>query len=144
MTRVSSFVRIVEELTYTYRQKQTGTPQRIRFWSLDFPLYIYYLDGIELYMHEWAEEQSRPWLQGTWGSSAYWSVDRYMCRGKCCQQVSRAQIFKLLRCSRIDSMEPIPPCCVAWRAGTTNLFLLGSWSPQIVSKFQHRPALRTF
>jgi hypothetical protein len=27
---------------------------------------------------------------------------------------------------RIDSKEPIPPGCVAWRAGTTTLFLLGS------------------
>jgi hypothetical protein len=38
----------------------------------------------------------------------------------------RARIFKLLRSPRIDSKEPIPPGCVAWRAGTTNLFLLGS------------------
>ena len=38
----------------------------------------------------------------------------------------RARIFKLIRSSRIDSKEPIPPGCVAWRAGTTTLFLLGS------------------
>jgi hypothetical protein len=38
----------------------------------------------------------------------------------------RARIFKLLRSPRIDSKEPIPPGCVAWRAGTTTLFLLGS------------------
>ncbi len=37
-------------------------------------------------------------------------------------QVSRARIFKLLRSPRIDSKEPIPPGCVAWRAGTTNYF----------------------
>ncbi len=29
----------------------------------------------------------------------------------------------------------IPPAYVAWRDGTTTLFLLGSWPPQIVSKF---------
>ncbi len=38
----------------------------------------------------------------------------------------RARIFKLLRAPRIDSKEPIPPDCVAWRAGTTTLFLLDS------------------
>jgi hypothetical protein len=37
-----------------------------------------------------------------------------------------SQIFKLLRGPRIDSKEPIPPGCVAWRAGKTTLFLLGS------------------
>ncbi len=40
--------------------------------------------------------------------------------------VSRARIFKLLSSPRIDSKEPIPPGCVAWWAGTTTLFLLGS------------------
>jgi hypothetical protein len=37
-----------------------------------------------------------------------------------------ARIFKLLRSPRIDSEEPIPPGCVAWRPGTTTLFLLGT------------------
>ncbi len=37
-----------------------------------------------------------------------------------------ARIFKLSRSPRIDSEEPIPPGCVAWRAGTKTLFLLGS------------------
>jgi hypothetical protein len=37
----------------------------------------------------------------------------------------RARIFKLLRRLRIDSKEPIPPGCVAWRS-TTTLFLLSS------------------
>jgi hypothetical protein len=32
--------------------------------------------------------------------------------------------FKLLRSPRIDSMEPITPGCVAWRAGMTTIFLL--------------------
>ncbi len=41
-------------------------------------------------------------------------------------QILRARIFKLLRNTRIDSKEPIPPGCVAWQAGTTTLFLLGS------------------
>ncbi len=39
---------------------------------------------------------------------------------------SGARIFKLLRSPRIDSKESIPLACVAWRAGTTTLFLLGS------------------
>ncbi len=39
---------------------------------------------------------------------------------------TRARIFKLLRRPRIDSKEPIPPAYIAWRAGTTTLFLLGS------------------
>jgi hypothetical protein len=34
-------------------------------------------------------------------------------------------IFKLLRSPRIDSKEPIPHDCVAWRAGTTTQLLLG-------------------
>jgi hypothetical protein len=38
----------------------------------------------------------------------------------------RARIFKLLRSPRIDSKEPILPGCVAWLAGTTTQFLLGS------------------
>ncbi len=38
-------------------------------------------------------------------------------------------IFKLLRSLGIDSKESIPPAYVAWRAGTTTLFLLGSWPP---------------
>jgi hypothetical protein len=35
-------------------------------------------------------------------------------------------IFKFLRGPRIDSKEWIPPAFVAWRAGPTTLFLLGS------------------
>jgi hypothetical protein len=38
----------------------------------------------------------------------------------------RARIFKLLRSPIIDSKELVPPGHVAWRAGTTALFLLGS------------------
>ncbi len=34
--------------------------------------------------------------------------------------------FKLLRSPRIDSKESIPPAYVAWLAGTTTLFILGS------------------
>ncbi len=45
---------------------------------------------------------------------------------------SDARIFKLLRSPRIDSKEPIPPGCVAWRADTTTLYLLGSNPPKIV------------
>jgi hypothetical protein len=37
----------------------------------------------------------------------------------------RAQIFILLRIPRIDAKESITPAYVAWRAGTTTLFLLG-------------------
>jgi hypothetical protein len=40
--------------------------------------------------------------------------------------VARARIVKLLRSPKIDSKKPIPPGCVAWRDGTTTLFLLGS------------------
>ncbi len=38
----------------------------------------------------------------------------------------RARIFKLSMSPGNDSKEPIPPAYVAWRAGTTTLFLLGS------------------
>ncbi len=38
---------------------------------------------------------------------------------------TRARIFKLLRSPRFKSKEPITPGCVAWRAGTTTLFLIG-------------------
>jgi hypothetical protein len=38
----------------------------------------------------------------------------------------RARIFKLVRNPRVDSKESILPGCVAWRAGTITLFLLGS------------------
>jgi hypothetical protein len=38
----------------------------------------------------------------------------------------RARIFKLLRSPRIDSKVSIPAAYVAWRAGTTTLFLLNS------------------
>ncbi len=41
----------------------------------------------------------------------------------------RARIFKLLRGPTIESKEPILPGCVAWWAGTTTLFLLGSQPP---------------
>jgi len=41
----------------------------------------------------------------------------------------RDGIFKLLRNPGIDSKESIPPAYVAWRAGTTILFLLGSYGP---------------
>jgi hypothetical protein len=34
--------------------------------------------------------------------------------------------FKLLRNPRIGSKESIPPACLAWRAGTTTPFLIGS------------------
>ncbi len=39
---------------------------------------------------------------------------------------ARARIFKLLMSPRIDSKESIPTAYIAWRAGTTTLFLLGS------------------
>jgi hypothetical protein len=48
----------------------------------------------------------------------------------------RDGIFKLLRIQGIESKESIPPAYVAWRAGTTTLFLLGSELPLIVLKFQ--------
>jgi hypothetical protein len=39
---------------------------------------------------------------------------------------NRARIFELLLSTSIDSKESIPPADVAWRAGTTTLFPLGS------------------
>ncbi len=45
-----------------------------------------------------------------------------------------ARIFKVLRSPRINFKEPIPPGCVAWRAGTITLFLLGSYSPHRLFK----------
>ncbi len=42
---------------------------------------------------------------------------------------ARARIFKLLRSPRIDSKDSIPTAYVAWGAGTTTLFLLGSLPP---------------
>ncbi len=53
-------------------------------------------------------------------------------------QCTETVFFKLLRRPGIDSKKSIGPFYVAWRrAGTTNLFLLGSKPPQIVLKFQH-------
>ncbi len=43
-----------------------------------------------------------------------------------------AQIWKLLRSSGINSNESIPPAYVAKWAGTTTLFLHGSYSPHIL------------
>jgi hypothetical protein len=46
--------------------------------------------------------------------------------------ISGDGIFKLLRS---------PPAYVSWRAGTTTLFLLSSYLPYIVLKFQHSTVL---
>ncbi len=40
--------------------------------------------------------------------------------------------------NRFQGIDAASLCTVAWRAGTTTLFLLGSKPQQIVSKFQHR------
>jgi hypothetical protein len=45
----------------------------------------------------------------------------------CMGQYFSGGIFKLLWSPEIDSKESIPPAYVAWRAGTRNLFILGSW-----------------
>ncbi len=42
------------------------------------------------------------------------------------EQSPEPEFFNFLRSPRIDSEEPIPPGCEAWRAGKTTLFLLGS------------------
>jgi hypothetical protein len=47
-------------------------------------------------------------------------------------------IFELLGSPGIDSKKSILPSYVAWRAYSTTLFLLGSWPPEIVLKFQQR------
>jgi hypothetical protein len=39
--------------------------------------------------------------------------------------VLQSQNFYTYKEHKIDSMEPIPPGCVAWRSSTTTLFLLG-------------------
>jgi hypothetical protein len=49
--------------------------------------------------------------------------------GSANKNVVRARIFKLLRSPRIDSEESIPPAFVAWRAGTTTLFLYSVPNP---------------
>jgi hypothetical protein len=51
----------------------------------------------------------------------------------------RARIFKLFVSQRIDSIESILPAYVAWRAGTTTLFLVLSrfLAPIDCLKFQH-------
>jgi len=62
-------------------------------------------------------------------------------------RISRARIFKLLRCPRSESKEPIPPGCVAWRAGTTTLFLLGSstaWKRSFFMKKGQNPCTERF
>jgi hypothetical protein len=41
-------------------------------------------------------------------------------------------IFKHLRSPQIDSEELIPPSYVAWQAGTTTLFLIGSSPHRLV------------
>jgi hypothetical protein len=46
-----------------------------------------------------------------------------------CNDIQVHGIFKLVRRPRIDSKESIPPAYVAWRVGTTTLFLLGSSPP---------------
>jgi hypothetical protein len=48
------------------------------------------------------------------------------------QAIFWARIFKLLGSPGIDSKKSIPPAYVAWRAGTTTKFLLGSYPLQIV------------
>jgi hypothetical protein len=65
-----------------------------------------------------------------------WPVSREKIKSGTCVRgmLFRARIFKLLRSPRIDSKEPIPLGCVAWRAGTTTLLLFGSYSPQRVFK----------
>jgi hypothetical protein len=42
------------------------------------------------------------------------------------REANRARIFKLLVSPGADSKESVPPAYVAWRAGTTTPFLLGS------------------
>ena len=53
----------------------------------------------------------------------------------------RARIFKLLRSPRIDSKDYIPPAYVAWRAGTTTLFLTRFLAPLNCSKIPAHPPL---
>jgi hypothetical protein len=50
------------------------------------------------------------------------------------EQMLRARMSTLLGSARIDSKKSISPAYVAWRAGTTTLFLLGSYSSRRLFK----------
>ncbi len=58
--------------------------------------------------------------------------------------VSWDDIFKLLRSPGIDSKESIPPAYVAWRAGTTTLFLHGSWHCTMLEFYNNLWGLGTY
>jgi hypothetical protein len=60
-----------------------------------------------------------------------------------CFPESRGGNFKLPWSPEIDSKELILPAYVVWRVGTRTLFLLVSWPPYIVQKFQHRSQFLT-
>ncbi len=57
---------------------------------------------------------------GIFKSRARPSLFLFLLCGSCQLLYTWALIFKLLRSPRIDSKEPIPPGCVAWRAGYDN------------------------
>ncbi len=75
----------------------------VRTWSSTLPPYCILIED-------------RTWIRYLWFYCAFFNVS----------STAWARIFKLLRSSRIDSKEQIPPDCVAWRSITTTLFLLGS------------------
>ncbi len=75
--------------------------------------------------------------QRLWGEKGKMKTEYRRGQGK-----KREGIFKLLRNLGIDSKESNPPAYVAWRAGTTTLFLLGSQPPQVDLKSQHQEKAR--
>ncbi len=79
----------------------------------------------------------KSWTKKLRGFQTVWFLSKYknfidsnslICR------LAWAQIFKLLRSPRIDSKGPIPPGCVAWRAGTTTLYSYSVPSPHRLFK----------
>jgi hypothetical protein len=73
-----------------------------------------------------AREDAAPLPQYNASSTACFSTSCPESSASCSPKRIRARIFKLLRSPRIDSKESIPPAHVAWRAGTTTVFLIGS------------------
>jgi hypothetical protein len=69
----------------------------------------------------WDRAEHLPRDISNWGLNVR---KRPMCN--CAWRTACDGIFKLSRSPGINSKESIPPAFVAWRAGTTTLFLLGS------------------
>ncbi len=64
-----------------------------------------------------------------WQRSEISQLKKFIFSSSRLETTSRGAIFKLLKNPGIDSKVSSPPACVAWRAGTTTLLLLGSLPP---------------